>query len=588
MKYSDQVADWLVELGYTHCFFLGGGNVMHLVESFSRRLECIPVIHEVSAGIAAEYFNQTSSVSAKAVALVTAGPGMTNIITAMAGAFLESRELLVIGGQVKTSDLSHGKLRQNGIQEIDGVSIARSISVGSECMLDAWEKSRFLGFISRSNSGRKGPVFLEIPLDIQAKQFDCSEEFCVVADELPIIDESELNWVIKKIHGAQRPVVMLGGGVDIHTVKKIYDKLESSSVPIATTWNGADRIGSDHPNYIGRPNTWGQRSANILVQQSDLLIAIGTRLGMQQTGFNWQEFLPGGEIIQIDIDSSELEKGHPNIAKGFCVDANDFLLKLYSHDLGNHAVWLSFCKDVRKILPLEEEKANSIAQGYVSPHKLISSLSRIATCEDVVIPCSSGGAFTTMYQMFEQKFGQRMVSNKSLASMGYGLAGAIGASIANPNKRVILVEGDGGFAQNLQEIGTASINNCNLKIFLFDDEGYASIRMTQRSYFQGKYVGCDIRTGLGLPNWEKLFSAWNIKTITVNVDNYNDDLLRDAMQLEGVVVFVVKIDPEQTYFPKITSRVTAAGSMVSNPLHIMSPLLDAELSNKVFKYIEVV
>jgi acetolactate synthase-1/2/3 large subunit len=587
MKYSDQIADWLVELGYTHCFFLGGGNVMHLVESFSRKLTCIPVIHEVSAGIAAEYFNQTSDSAKKAVALVTAGPGMTNIVTAMAGAFLESRELLVIGGQVKSSDLAHGKLRQNGIQEIDGVSIAKPISVASECMLETWEKSKFLDFVCHSSTGRKGPVFLEMPLDIQAKEFDSSEEYSVVYDCLPVIDDNELGWIVKKINHSLRPVIMLGGGVDFQTVKKVYDKFERSSVPIVTTWNGADRIGSDHPNYIGRPNTWGQRSANILVQQSDLLIAIGTRLGMQQTGFNWQEFLPEGEIIQVDIDRKELEKAHPKIEKGLCVDANDFLLKLYSHDLGNHEEWLDFCRGVRKVLPLEEEKANSIAEGYVSPHKLISSLSRIATSEDIVIPCSSGGAFTTMYQMFEQKFGQRMVSDKGLASMGYGLAGAIGASIANPNKRVILVEGDGGFAQNLQEIGTASINDCNLKIFLFDDEGYASIRMTQRSYFKGKYVGCDIRTGLGLPNWEKLFSAWNIKTITINSENYNDDLLNDAMQLEGLLVFIVKIDPEQTYFPKITSKVTDSGSMISNPLHIMSPLLDSEVFSKVYKYIKV-
>jgi len=587
MKYSDQIAGWLVELGYTHCFYVGGGNIMHLVESFSRVIKCIPVIHEVGAGIAAEYFNQTSD-SEKALALVTAGPGLTNIITAMAGSYLESRELLVIGGQVKTSDLSHGKLRQNGIQEIDGVSLAATVCVESASVIYPWDKDKFTSTILLSSSGRKGPVFLEVPLDIQAKDVDFDSSNSIKATrKLPKIESSALNEIASLINNAKRPIIMLGGGVDRKTSKEIYNCFAKTSVPIATTWNGADRIDSNHPNYIGRPNTWGQRSANILVQQSDLLIAVGTRLGMQQTGFNWQEFLPLGDIIQIDIDESELHKGHPEIAQGIAVDANDFLIRLMRENLGKHTEWLQFCKEVRTLLPNEEESANSVGIGYVSPHKFIKCLSTLADSSDIIIPCSSGGAFTTMYQMFEQKFGQKMVSDKSLASMGYGLSGAIGASLANPDKRVVLVEGDGGFSQNLQEIGTAAINNCNLKVFIFDDEGHASIRMTQRSYFGGKYVGCDIRTGLGLPIWERLFHAWDIESYVLDAESFENGNFEQKFNVTGFTVFIVKIDPEQTYYPKILSKVTDEGSMVSNPIHIMSPPLGVDISEKVFKYIDV-
>jgi len=222
----------------------------------------------------------------------------------------------------------------------------------------------------------------------------------------------------------------------------------------------------------------------------------------------------------------------------------------------------------------------------VSPHKFLVKLSEISTKEDIIIPCSSGGAFSVMMQAFEQKYGQKIVTNKGLASMGYGLSGAIGASIANPDARVVLVEGDGGFAQNMQEIGTAAINNCNLKIFIFDDNGYASIRMTQRTYFKGDYVGCDIDTGLGLPNWEILFKAWGVTAMSIDKNTFDSNAYIEEFNKEGLSAFIVKINPEQIYYPKISSRVLKNGSMESNPLHLMTPDLPEDLAREVFKYID--
>lgn len=585
MKYSDQITDWLTQLGYTHCFYVGGGNIMHLIESFSRKLECIPVIHEVAAAIATEYFNEASN-DKKAVALVTAGPGLTNAVTGIAAAYLESRELLIIGGQVKTSDLSRGRLRQRGIQEIDGVSIVKPITVRSELIDNVIDFEAFTNIINHPEESRKGPVFLEMPIDIQAREVN----FSVLPKEnlsrvdLPLVSQSDFKKILNKIKSSERPCILLGGGVSRPTTHKLKSALASLSIPLATTWNAADRISSDQLNYIGRPNTWGQRSANLIIQQSDLLIAIGTRLGMQQTGFNWQEFIPNGDIIQVEIDQAELDKGHPKVAIPILGDANEFLERLVEQSLGHYSEWLSYAQEIRSTIPLIEP-INKTGDDYISPYLFVDKLSKLCLDNDIVIPCSSGGAFTVMMQIFQQKADQIIITDKGLASMGYGLSGAIGASVAQPNRRVILVEGDGGFSQNIQEIGTVAINNLNLKIFIFDDSGYASIRATQRNYFGGRYVGCDRNTGLGLPDWEKLFSAWNLPVLRINKEFTNNSDFIYMFESSCPAVFIVSIDPEQTYFPKITSRITENGSMVSNPLHLMTPDLPKHQFPIVSKYI---
>jgi acetolactate synthase-1/2/3 large subunit len=588
MKYSDLIADWLSLMGYTHFFSVGGGNIMHLTESLNRKLICIPVVHEVAAGIAVEYFNQTSP-NGKALALVTAGPGLTNIITAISGAFLESRELLVIGGQAKTVDLARGKLRQRGIQEIDGVSIVKPIAILSELIDRVLTADEFASKVCAGNGGRNGPVFLEIPLDIQATKVDPEalglEPRGVEENLIPTVSAEAIAQVVEKFNQASRPVILIGGGVSRNMAARLSKQLANLGCPVMTTWNAADRIGSDQENYMGRPNTWGQRSSNMILQQADFLLAIGSRLGLQQTGFNWQQFMPKGLVVQVELDQAELEKGHPEVGLHLLGDANQFLEKFCESKLQKHLDWFHFAKDVRKNIPLIEP-INTPRDGYVSPFFLATSLARLSNALDIIIPCSSGSAFTTMMQAFEQKPGQLMVTNKGLASMGYGLSGAIGAAIANPTRRVILVEGDGGFAQNLQEIGTAAINQLNLKIFILDDSGYASIRMTQKNYFGGSYVGCDRQTGLGLPNWDVLFSAWDVPVMRVKPGYENDPEFLDLFNSDKTCAFIVTIDPEQTYFPKITSRVTESGAMESKPLHLMTPDLSEEQARLYLKYLD--
>lgn len=591
VKYSDVFLSWLSEMGYTHCFYVAGGNIMHLLESASSKFTCIPVVHEVTAGIAAEYFNEVELNSGqKAFALVTAGPGLTNIITAMAGAFLESRDLLVVGGQVKSSDLSNGRVRQSGIQEVDGMSLTKSLTVNQLQIKHPVTRHEVEAVIRTGTRGRNGPVFIEFCIDAQGGEF--VDEFTQVHVE-DFVDATPSQTLMKSdlsevILGAKRPVLLIGGGVRRSTALALEGQLSELPVPVMTTWNGADRISSAAKSYFGRPNTWGQRFSNIILQQSDLLIALGTRLGMQQTGFNWKEFLPLGEIIQIDVDENELSKPNPSVKYPVQADANQIIHSVVDilggsrnqTDWGN---WFDFCRLVKSTLPLSEA-SNGTKGPYVNPYDFYLALSELMEPGDSIIPSSSGAAETVAMQALNQKSGTTIVTNKGLASMGYGLAGAIGASLAGAN-RVIHVEGDGGFAQNIQDLGTVSAQGLNIKSFILCNDGYASIRMTQKSYFDGHYLGCDKNTGLGLPDWNHLGMAYSIPVTSLDPTSSIEAQLREVLSKKGPAIILVPVHPDQTYFPKITSRIEPGGQIVSNPIHLMTPPLDSEISEIVFRFI---
>lgn len=590
MKYSDLIMTWLRDMGYTHCFLVAGGNSMHLLDGARRTMTCIPVVHEVAAGIAVEYFNEqalASQSSARAFALVTAGPGVTNIVTAVAGAYLESRELLVLGGQVKSTDLAGPGLRQRGIQEVDGIALLRPISVAAERIEMPIGRSVFTELVRRGSCGRKAPVFVEICLDAQASRVDRAN---LEVDEpsppveRPRLDAATADLVIAGLRLAKRPVLLLGGGVSRPAAVAALARLRELDLPVMTTWNGADRIGADDPVFVGRPNTWGQRSANVLIQQCDFLIALGARLGLQQTGFNWQQFTPLATVVQVDLDLTELSKGHPRVDIPWLADADDALDRLLRADLPSWGAWLTECRKVRELLPIVE-RTNTKGEAFIDPYRFVADLSALCGPRDVVVPCSSGGAFTVTLQAFGQKQGQTMISDHGLASMGYGLAGAIGAAFAAPERRTVLLDGDGGFMQNSQELATLAVNNLPVKIFLFSNEGYASIRMTQRVYFGGSYLGCDTKSGLGFPDWALLFRAYGIPLLDLSTDGLATEGFAELFDAPGPACFVVPIDPEQTYFPKITSRITATGSMESNPLHQMTPDLSDDLACRVLQYL---
>jgi acetolactate synthase-1/2/3 large subunit len=289
-------------------------------------------------------------------------------------------------------------------------------------------------------------------------------------------------------------------------------------------------------------------------------------------------------LVQVDIDAAELEKGHPRVDLALLGDADRFLADFYASDLdgpGRWQTWREFIAAVRAQLPLNDPQ-NVTASGYVKPYEFAMALAEVAESDAILVPCSSGGSFTVAMQALQQRGNQKLLSNKSIAAMGYGLSGAIGAAMANPGRQVFLSEGDGGFAQNLQELGTLAATGVNVNVFILDNNGYASIRMTQRNYFGGAWVGCDAQTGLGLPSWEGLARAYRIPFTRLDADSGLDDpSVRSLLEANGPALIEVPIDPDQTYYPKISSAVQPDGSMKSNPLHRMSPDLPADVEQRV-------
>lgn len=588
MKFSTEVARTLKKHGFTHFFFVGGGNIMHLTGALAEELTPVPVIHEVAAIIASEYFNKANE-SRKSLALVTAGPGLTNCLTGIAGAFIESRGVLIIGGQVKTEDLAGGHVRQRGIQEVDGVSICEPLCKLSLRLSHAIPASQLAALFQEPFNGRQGPVFIEMPLDVQARDVNNSYPMELkLENPNTTIDSNAIGEIAESLNASERPMFLIGGGVNQSTADKLLAAATKFSIPVTTTWNGAELVPYDHPQHFGRPNTWGQRSANIILQQSDLLIAIGTRLGLQQTGFNWKQFLPNGRLAMVDISQEELSKGHPAVHWPVHADSSEFVNIILPDIVGSWDDWTAFCRKVRTILPVNERDINFCPpKGYIQPYDFVDWLSNHCSEGENIVPCSSGSANTCMMQTFQQKPHQSFFNNKGLASMGYGLSGAIGVALAKPKVNTYLVEGDGGFAQNLQELGTVKVNKLSIKMFIFDDGGHASIRMTQRAYFDGNYVGCDISTGLGLPNWEHVGIAWDIPTFTVtDLAELDTGPCQDHLVSPGPAIFIIRVHPEQTYFPKITSRVTNDGGMESNPIHLMSPDLPSDVQETVSPYLE--
>jgi acetolactate synthase-1/2/3 large subunit len=441
--------------------------------------------------------------------------------------------------------------------------------------------------VQLGTSGRNGPIFLEVCLDVQGSAPKVnSTELIVKKESVPTdaLISSQVDLIENHMKNAQRPVWLLGAGVSRATATEYRQALETIDLPIITTWHGADRISSRAQNYFGRMETWGQRAANLIINQADLVVVFGARLGLQETGFNWQEFATKAKIIHIEIDQAELSKGHPRVDYPIHGDANAILASLLANQFDGYSEWMNYCKEIQRLRPLNES-SNETHSGFVSPYDFYLAASEFSDMDDIWVPASSGGANSVAIQALQQWGNQKVVCDNGLASMGYGLSGAIGAAFAAPNERVWLIEGDGGFSQNLQELATVSVNLLDIKIFIFANNGYGSIRTTQRNYFDGAYLGCDTQTGLGFPDWHQLANAYGIPAIKFPSAGFNDSELASLLRTKGPLLIVVPIDPEQTYWPKITSHVTANGSMASNPIYRMSPDLPDSIQAQVGVYL---
>ena len=568
IKLSDYVANFLVDNGIVDMFTVTGGGAMHLNDSFGHKtgLNCVYNHHEQACSIAAEgYTRLTNKLSA---VCVTTGPGGTNAITGVYGAWVDSIPMFVISGQVKretTIAFTDVKLRQLGDQEfniVDCVSTMTKYSVmvkTPENIRYHLEKALYL-----ATNGRPGPVWLDIPIDVQSAiiEIDNLKEFNPIEEGLeekenPIYDEKYTNLILEKIRTSKRPVILAGTGIRLANSHNEFVKLiEKLKIPVVTAWNAHDVLTDDNPLFVGKPGTVGTRGGNFVVQNSDLLISIGCRLNIRMISYNYKSFAKNAYKIIIDIDENELKK--PTISVDMPIHANlrdviNSLLKVDYQGNETHIKWLNWCRNINTKYPVVLEKyykKTTSVNPYVFIDKLFDELQ-----ENDKIIVGNGSACVIGFQGAKIKEGQRLFTNSGCAAMGYGFPASIGATVASKGDRVVCLDGDGSFQMNIQELQTVVHNNLNLKIFILNNNGYHSIRQTQNNLFNPPLVGVCKENGISFPDMGKIAYAYGVKFKRIdNIQNINSQIA-EVLNVEGPIICEVILDENQNFEPKLSSKV---------------------------------
>jgi len=596
MKLSDYVVSFLENLGVKNIFMLSGGGAMHLVDSVGRNknIRYICNHHEQAATIAAEaYARLTNNMG---VALVTSGPGGTNTITGVIGAWLDSIPILVISGQVKTETtiISNPKLRQLGDQEINIVDIVRPITKYAVMITNKNEiKYHLQKAIYLAKSGRPGPVWVDIPLDIQGADIEKSslKEFNYIND-VKIDLDSKINVVINLLKKSKRPVIIAGNGIRLSdAVKEFRILVKKLKIPVITTFAGYDIIPTTNPYYFGRYGTVGQRAANFIVQNADLVLSIGARMNIRAISYNYKVFAREAIKIAIDIDPMELKKPTLKIDLPILQDARSFIVDFLNNinntqNMETKDKWLMKCLEYKTKYPnitLERKKINNFVDSYY----FFKKLSEIAD-DGTIFVFGNGTACVSSYQSLDLKPDQRVIVNSGCAAMGYDLPAAIGACFGNNKKSVICVTGDGSIQLNIQELQTIVHYKLPIKIFVLNNEGYISIRNTQKSFFNGFFVGSNKESGVSCPDMIKIAKAYGIRTLTIKNHRGIESKIDEVLSYPEAILCDVKIDPEEKMYPKLSSEKKEDGTIVSKPLEDMYPFLDRDefKKNMIIKPIE--
>lgn len=586
MKLSDYVFKFIAEQGVKHVFMLPGGGAMHLVDSLGRNKNLIYIcnLHEQGCVIAAEaYARVTNNLG---VALVTTGPGGTNAITGVAGAWLASTPCLILSGQVKRPDMKGiSGVRQMGQQELDIVSIVKSITKYAVIVTEPETiKYHLEKAVHLAKEGRKGPVWIDIPLDVQAAQIDNNQLNGFNPNKIKSNANEFLSKKVKQaihiLNNSEHPVLLAGNGVHYASAKRALSQLaDILKIPVLTTWAGNDLFADDHPLFIGKPGTLASRGANFTIQNTDCLISIGARLDFDVTGFNQNNFARAAKKIVVDIDPAEIKKLQMTVDVPIPADALNFVQELIkqkkSIEKKDRKKWLSRCQEWKIRYPVvlpEYWKQNKYVNSYVFAHVLSEEL----TEDDLVIPGSSGSGIDTFWLSFKSKKGQRVFSTGGLGAMGFGVPASIGGCLASGGKRTVTVDGDGGFHMNAQELETVARLKLPIKYFVLNNQGYASIRNMQRNHFHGNLVGCDKSSGLSLPDTLNVAKAYSIKTARLENHKSLQENIRKILTSFGPIVCEVMVDPDQPICPRASSAVKPDGSMVSKPLEDLWPFLNRE------------
>lgn len=594
MRLADYVADFLVNHGVTDCFSVVGGGAMHLNDALGHKdgLKVTYNHHEQACAIAAEAYARLDN--RIAAVCVTTGPGGTNALTGVVGGWLDSIPMMIISGQVRYDttaryalQFTETPLRAMGDQEYDIVKSVAPMTKYATMIEDpmdiryALEKAWHL-----ATTGRPGPVWIDIPVNFQGmyietdelRGYDPTEDDALLP---PAVSKETIDEVIEKIKKAERPVFHAGYGIRLSgAYKQFREVAEKLGIPIVTYWNAVDLIEDENELYCGRAGNMGDRPGNWAIQNADLILAIGTRISIRQVGYNWKTWAREAEVIMVDIDQAELKKPTLHVEMPIWADAKDFLSKMnesLTQPLPRKEKWLETCQKWKKeypvVQPRQWEENGTTANVYAFVHYLSSQLS-----ENSLTAVSNGACCVVGNQTYVIQKGSRMANNSAIASMGYGLPAAIGTCIGGGVRDTICLEGDGSIMMNLQELQTILTNRLPIKIFLINNNGYHSIRITQTNLFgQHTKVGIGPESSdLSFPDFEKIAKAFGYPYYSAHSNQEMKEVVDKALQEDGPVFCEIFTDTSQVWEPKSSTKRLEDGTLVSPPLEDLAPFLPRE------------
>ena len=587
MKLSDYVFQFIKDKGIEHVFMLPGGGAMHLVDSLGNSgIDYVCCLHEQAAAIAPEAYGQhTNNIG---VVLTTSGPGATNAITGVTAGWIDSTPMFLISGQAKRADLiGDTGVRQIGSQEVQIIDIVKPITKYAVQVMDPQEiRYHMERAYHEAVTGRPGPVWLSIPLDVQAAE--------VIPEQLagyegkPQYEEDisqEIKQTIALLKQSQKPVILAGNGIKLaNAMESFYAFIDYMKIPVLTTWKTIDFLGEEDALYVGHPGSMGDRGANLILQDADLLISVGSRIDTSLTAFNEPHFGKNAQKVVVDIDANELKRMKlDQVRIKLACDAQKFISALleackgqeWSMQKAQWQEWNKSAHQLRNKYPVVTD-AHKNKKEFVSAYYFIKVLCDSLTEDDIIVPESSGAAGEITYQAFQLKKGQKMKNAAGLGSMGFGLPYAIGSCLANNKKRTILINGDGAFQMNIQELQTLVRLNLPVKIFIWSNGGYASIQSMQRNTFDGHYVASGKSSGLEMPDICAVAKGYNIPTFSVHNNVEMEQIVPKILEMQGTVLCELSISPEETVSPRTKSFRLPDGSMKSSLLEEMWPLVEED------------
>ncbi len=582
VKISDVIADFFIAKDMRHLFGIIGAGNAHIFDSVGSRseLEMVCVHHEQAATMAMQTYYRTSNRVTAAV--LTTGGGSTNGLTGVVSAWMDSLPGLIVSGNENSKfTREDNPLRIWGVQGYDSSAVVEKVTKHVARVMDPTEVLYELEKAYHiATTGRPGPVWVDIPMDIQAAKIesDTLRTFTPPAAEVAMTSlDGHISDLWALLAGAERPVLWLGNGIRLAgAADRVTALVEKLGIPTLVSWAGIDLIDSEHPLVFGRAGVYGQRAGNLVVQNADLVIAIGTRLAIPQIGYVLDEFARDAKLVVVDIDADEVAKHGARVTLPMVADAGEVIDAVLASDAasGEKAVWLEQCERYRKAYPwIGPEHADT--PSFINSYQFLDRLTDQMKPNQVVVT-DMGTALLSGHQVMRFKDGQRLMTSTGLGEMGYGLPGAIGASFARDRGEVICLNCDGGMMMNLQEIQTMVHHELPIKLFIFNNDGYLMIKHTQTNLFAGRQVAVDRKSGVSCPDFSALAKAWGMPAYQIRTWEDVDIVLPEVQAAKGPLICEVFMDPHQLFLPKLSLAARPDGTIVSPPLEDLSPLVPRE------------